>query len=652
MNELCLKSVPEIMDGRNFFVPAYQRGYRWSEKQMTDLLDDLYEFAVTPKNGKEDGIPKFYCLQPLIVRKLTDQEILASLRASGQPELSPETTWEVVDGQQRLTSLYILFRQLFAKGRLSPEELREMGIPLYNLYYETRPETADFLQKLSDKTASAKACVNIDFHFISNAYKCIDTWLKERAPAIASRHGQNPYARDILDTLAKLLRTSSAATGEDSGSVRFIWYELASDSSKDPIEEFLEINTGKIPLTEAELIKALFLQKRNFTREQEKGQPKDSQGWEQEEQLKIALQWEQMENALQQNDFWHLLSSSEESDNRMQLLFELRYFEEHPDGKLEDGNLFRYYYDKFQKNDCGKDVNDEWELIFQIFDILGEWYEDPELYNMVGYLVHAGMERVPAGMELKRIFSLRDRIRPDEPRSRFGQLLRDEIANRLPPKGEVVAGKLNLSYADKKKVRNLMLFLDIFQLNKQISALREKDPLFRSPIYKFPFDLYVSQAWDVEHIDSVTKNPLKDVSQKEEYLRQTMQALNMSVNASVEQLFDEKKYDEIWDKVYKKSQENADDPELRDRPGNLVLLDAATNRSYGNNIFAMKRAEINKVITSGRFVPICTRLVFNKSFENQKVNLAEWSDNDKKAWEKFMLAELARFYEGASTPAR
>ena len=38
-----LVSVAELM-GRKFRVPAYQRGYRWTKKEVTDLLEDLWEF--------------------------------------------------------------------------------------------------------------------------------------------------------------------------------------------------------------------------------------------------------------------------------------------------------------------------------------------------------------------------------------------------------------------------------------------------------------------------------------------------------------------------------------------------------------------------------------------------------------------------------
>lgn len=39
-----LKSISELLD-KNFFIPAYQRGYRWSSRQVEDLLEDIMEFA-------------------------------------------------------------------------------------------------------------------------------------------------------------------------------------------------------------------------------------------------------------------------------------------------------------------------------------------------------------------------------------------------------------------------------------------------------------------------------------------------------------------------------------------------------------------------------------------------------------------------------
>ena len=62
-----------------FYVPSYQRGYRWGVEEVTRLLDDVLQ------NGKKN-----YCLQPIVVRKRGE-------------------SYELIDGQQRLTTLYLIY---------------------------------------------------------------------------------------------------------------------------------------------------------------------------------------------------------------------------------------------------------------------------------------------------------------------------------------------------------------------------------------------------------------------------------------------------------------------------------------------------------------------------------------------------------------
>ena len=59
-NSIKMKSLIELRDGRIFYVPAYQRGYRWNTEQVEDLLNDLYDFA----SGKNEN--QFYCLHLLL----------------------------------------------------------------------------------------------------------------------------------------------------------------------------------------------------------------------------------------------------------------------------------------------------------------------------------------------------------------------------------------------------------------------------------------------------------------------------------------------------------------------------------------------------------------------------------------------------------
>ena len=42
-NAISQIAVSELFDGRYFFIPSYQRGYRWGRKQIIDLCNDLLE---------------------------------------------------------------------------------------------------------------------------------------------------------------------------------------------------------------------------------------------------------------------------------------------------------------------------------------------------------------------------------------------------------------------------------------------------------------------------------------------------------------------------------------------------------------------------------------------------------------------------------
>lgn len=96
-NILLLKTINELSK-YSFFIPAYQRGYRWSDKEVEDLLNDINEFIPRLVN-EETGEKTWYCLQPIVVKnKGTDE-------------------YEVIDGQQRLTTIFsvALFKSRFCR---------------------------------------------------------------------------------------------------------------------------------------------------------------------------------------------------------------------------------------------------------------------------------------------------------------------------------------------------------------------------------------------------------------------------------------------------------------------------------------------------------------------------------------------------------
>ena len=106
MNELCT-------EGFDFIIPSYQRGYRWTRKEVIRLILDVLSY-----NQDKDG--KFYCLQPLVVR---------------HKEVNGQHIWRVIDGQQRLTTIFLLLNYL-----IKDEKKYSLEYERDNVLLKTREE--------------------------------------------------------------------------------------------------------------------------------------------------------------------------------------------------------------------------------------------------------------------------------------------------------------------------------------------------------------------------------------------------------------------------------------------------------------------------------------------------------------------------------
>ena len=74
VNNLELREINKLIK-EQFYIPTYQRGYRWDEKQVTDLLEDIHEFM--DKGNVQAG--EFYCLQPIVVKKREEVYVFIAL---------------------------------------------------------------------------------------------------------------------------------------------------------------------------------------------------------------------------------------------------------------------------------------------------------------------------------------------------------------------------------------------------------------------------------------------------------------------------------------------------------------------------------------------------------------------------------------------
>lgn len=559
-----------------FFIPAYQRGYRWAPLQVTQLLEDIREFTLR-RNPQPD---EFYCLQPLVL-KVTDGDV-----------------YEVVDGQQRLTTLLLILR--YFNERLT-EKYRQT---LFTLDYETRPNLLDFL----DEPTEALAQGNVDFFHLFEAINSIENWFSDK--------------ESLVEKIKIALLNDT----------KVIWFQLSERDNA--VDAFTRLNVGKIPLTNDELIRALFL-KRSDAKESEAAAL----------QFKIAHEWDQLEKALQVDAFWYFLSNQQgQQQNRIGFLFGLvAKADDMPEGDDAYG-IFYAYSKKLNDEKISPEV--EWLKIKQAFMILEEWYEDRTLYHIVGFLIQQGVDvdkiRLLSGQSTKSSFErkLREEI--------FTKIIGDEGLDDLSEEAllDQVSECLDgLEYGrDSSKIRSILL---LFNLATLLDNPRSN--------MRFQFDSFKNEDWDIEHVRSVASNPPVRHHDRVEWLKHCVgyfetQAEESELCSEIKafvNLAPKDALDEVFDDLYERALSvfnESDDEGVNNEISNLTLLDYSTNRSYKNAVFAVKRQRVLSLDQSGIFVPLCTRNVFLKCYSPQVDNVMFWSIEDRQAYRDVMIDTLVRFF--------
>lgn len=651
-NSIKQYAIGELLDGRYLYIPSYQRGYRWTEKQVGDLLRDLLCFANDFANeGKEKKQEQFYCLQPVIARPITDEEKLKSIfETEYNDSIMEHGVWEIIDGQQRLTTIFLLYKYLLDQKGWDAETLKEEedGKELYHICYATREGSSKYLEELSMKTFRDSneddIVENVDFFHMANAFKYIGEWIKTEGKNINVCYQLGGSLDNIRTSFFKLLNGMSDTKG---GSVQVLWYEIAETKEKNNIKEFQKINTGKIRLTDAELIKGLFLLKKNFT-----------SGDKYIKQSELALEWEFIENTLHANNFWYFLQKKNiDMPNRIDLLFNLIYKkniikevpEDEWDNKIKEidellsdtrqSEIFRFYYNRFEGK-MGEELQHEvasaWNEVMELFRTLDDWFCSPATYNFIGLLSQCGED-------LCRLVLHFEYMPETSYRVDFENYLKQRISHHLRgAKIDKERKAILNTYKEHDTIYKLLLTLNIHLLNEQNQKLESE-----SDVYKFPFDVLNTQNWDIEHVDSFHTNNLKRDKDKEDWIKTAMDDrlgdLKDEEKALILQKLEENALDDAINILKKNAQEVEADEEIKNTIGNLTLLDAATNRSYGNSLFCTKRRIIIERIKQGVFVPVATQYIFAKFFDPKGTNRSLWTRDDMEAYHKYIYDILITY---------
>lgn len=652
MNTLELKSIAELKN-LAFHIPDYQRGYRWTRRQVEDLLNDIFEFSQKDNAG-------IYCLQPLVVvKKSSNEQLLDRVHAAKDLDevkriLNGE--WEVVDGQQRLTTIRLILEAL---GHHC----------FYDITYQTRKDSAKFLNEITaaeaagektEKKAEEKEKNNIDFYHIYQAVTVIHEWLEKTDKKKIDEEKKKLFQEVLLNR------------------VKFIWYE----TEEDPKEVFARLNIGKISLTNAELIKALLLNKSNF------GSCDDDKIrlWQQE----TAMEWDVIEYALQSNEFWLFLNApGDERPTRIDYIFDMICRCDMLGCKDEkdtsdEFRTFRYFYhylavQKQKEISLAQAVRTIWEKVREIFQTLQEWFDDMELYHYVGYLICMG----------SNVDEIYEHWNDTDNKPGFiEKYLTEEIKKTIPYKDientvyEVKQEGSQFKGGSKTNCRPILLLHNLQTVINQNRILSANAKYKNGVFYKFPFHLYKLEGWDVEHIDSNTENGLDNIPSQREWLLNAYFGLqDKTLRDQIQKFF--KQYDEqsedsakqtARDEAFTELKHQIEDVGGNDRLSqneknkiwNFTLLDSSTNRSYGNAIFPAKRRIIigkdqgkkfnsstideNGQIVLGSaenspsaFIPPCTRYVFLKYYNTASFDPNVWARNDAEAYKDNIIEVLKNF---------
>ena len=594
-----LKNVRDLL-GKHYYIPNYQRGYRWGKDEVSKLLDDIWDFASHRKS-------EFYCLQPLIIlpHKLSDAKNLQPPIILPQEPSDTEKTklYEVLDGQQRLTTLNLIVHYVNEHFR-GKSKYSEM-----HLHYQTRPESSEAFSSIridEDGQVQMKDGLkpSIDFWHIKHAYGYIHNWFTEKEED--ERFNDNTFQEVFLDQ------------------VKVIWYKI--DRGEDPIKVFERNNIGKIPLADVELIKAFILKGDNRS---------DSNHLRR--QLEIAREWDEIEQGLRNPNLWAFIFGNKSMpDICIEQLFVVAL-------ELEDDKKPKIY-DLVEENLEEEEgyLEGLWQRVKDLYSMIVDWYHDHKAYHYIGYLTQMGV----------KVQSICALISENDTKAQFIDKLRSKISEgeiqKLHYSQEKGFYKPSLGEKEKelyggKEVRSLLLLYNIELCLRKGSTER------------FPFETLQAGGdkrimWDIEHIDSQTSGEIRSKEEQNQWLEAIREALRSEIDQDLGDrikayIAQESNQQENFEELRERLQDLAEekDDNYSQSIGNLALLDAETNRSYGNSLFMNKRAKLQERERQGQFIPQGTKIAFMKYFTGSRLALDKWNTEDKCAHEAYIY-DLVKDY--------
>lgn len=584
-----------IKDIKDSEIPNYQRGYKWEIKNVEDLLNDINNINNIDKNE--------HCLHNLTI-------------------IENENKWEIIDGQQRLTTIFLI--------------LKYLGKEYYSLSYKIRQNTEDFfnneindiIKNLKDNKYKKELELFNDIKNKNNNYDKQDIYYICRALfTIYNWFNKNYKDKPIEEFIEKL------------ESVYFYKHEIKTNIKGETI--FSNLNSGRVPLTYIELIKADLII--NISKLETKGN--ENEILINEKRSDIGRLWDEMESWLAQDEVWYWIAPKNNSVNKLSLLFNL--CSELKEGENIYEKYYNYVYDKNLKCDYSK-IKTIWENIKNYYYTIKDWYLDNDLYHLIGIIVSFGIninKFIENNSNIKNKNELKSKLKNEI-------IIHLKLTNKDNKLKFGDIDYLELDYNnDKDEVNKIFTLLNCLEgYNYDKNKFNEH--------FRYRFDIHNKYKWSIEHI--IPRNPKKDTIL--DYFNDIIKILYNEQNEELEKIkgeikekLNEPKYKEFNGSIEKLKLSNND--KLKEEfiedfnniininnIGNLALLGIDTNSSLKNKIFKEKRNILLKFISNeGRFIPPLTLKVFSKTFDEANDEEMYWTHEDFNKYEEYQEKKLKDF---------
>ena len=513
---------------------------------------------------KMENQPDFYCLQPIVVKKNREK-------------------YNVIDGQQRLTTIFLMIK--FLQNR-----------DYFTIDYQSRLKSAEFLKNI--QCSNADKDKNIDFYHFDKAYGYIKEFFKN------DDIDKKKFENTVIDKC------------------KVLWYEIAEKENEN--EVFIRLNIGKIPLVEAENIKALFLSKNDEL---------DSEDLKERAELWYKSEIEAREN----RDFRYCVLNKVDEKNIEQKSIKddiLRidvYLKAIVPYSKEEYYLFDYFYKSYRDGT----LNDRWEELEKAINTLSGFAGgkangkiDREIFHYLGFLILSG----------KNIDSLYREWKNDTNKELFAKKLLEIIQEKISK----IKNIEELHYKnDKEKIKDILL---LFNLEYLICDEGSNE--------YFKFNRFVLEQWSLEHIYAQNSKGIKESIESKnnddiiKWLEQVLLHIDENDALLKQEIEQSKEKREFEEELFDKINESFKNNETLHRIQNLTLLDKESNSKIGNQIFSRKRKEIQKLGEQDKLIPIATKKVFEKVFSTDKSNPNVFGEKDQKDYLAEIKKHLERYIKG------